>query len=614
MKYFVSKHGSDQNSGCESSPFLTIKKAADIALPGDTITICEGTYRECVFPKHGGKNNEERIIYTAKKGDKVIIKGSEEVANWKNENGLWVSEIDNSVFTEINPFDTMLEGDWLRREYGKPFQHTGAVYINGQMLLEMLSKDELKDTDMSWFAEVLDTTTKVTANFGNLNPNENLIEVNARISCFAPKVNGIDYITISGIEFAHAATQWAPPTAEQQGAIWARWCKGWIIENNIVHHSRCSGISLGKDKEFGHNPSSVLQKKPGFRNQLEIVFKAVANGWSKEKIGSHIVRNNEIYHCGQTGIVGHMGGAFSEIYGNHIHHICHMLELNGHEMAGIKLHAAIDTCIHNNCIHDCCRGMWLDWQAQGVRVSSNVFFNNLKVDDLYVEVTHGPLLIDNNIFNSNIGIKNTAQGSAFINNWIGGEYVKCSESNRYTPYHMPHSTAPMGCSIIYSGDERIYNNIFVKKGTDCYNENPSSYEEYWEDIKKDIKTMAIDVQNFQNKKQPVYINNNVYAYEARPYEKEEKNIVLKDDVSLEIFEEADGYYAKLTIPELNLPCNIIQSHNLPVPRMTEEHYETPNGENISLDTDLTGEKRGITTIAGPIEKINKKVKIFSFPM
>ena len=36
---------------------------------------------------------------------------------------------------------------------------------------------------------------------------------------------------------AHAATPWAPPTADQPGLIGANWSKGWIIEDNIIHDS-----------------------------------------------------------------------------------------------------------------------------------------------------------------------------------------------------------------------------------------------------------------------------------------------------------------------------------------------------------------------------------------
>ncbi|MEV0005172.1 hypothetical protein AB0H28_23200 [Micromonospora sp. NPDC050980] len=46
-------------------------------------------------------------------------------------------------------------------------------------------------------------------------------------------------------------------------------------------------------------------------------------------------------------------------------------EFYGYEIAGIKLHAAIDVVIRHNRIHGCSLGTWLDWQAQGTRLSRN---------------------------------------------------------------------------------------------------------------------------------------------------------------------------------------------------------------------------------------------------
>jgi alpha-N-arabinofuranosidase len=40
-------------------------------------------------------------------------------------------------------------------------------------------------------------------------------------------------------------------------------------------------------------------------------------------------------------------------------------------------------------------GLWLDWMAQGTRVTENLLHNNTR--DIFVEVNHGPLLIDNNL-------------------------------------------------------------------------------------------------------------------------------------------------------------------------------------------------------------------------
>ena len=86
-----------------------------------------------------------------------------------------------------------------------------------------------------------------------------------------------------------------------------------------------------------------------------------------------------------------------------------MMELGGAEIAGIKLHAAIDVIFRRNCIHDCTMGIWCDWEAQGTRITQNLLYNNQKPafasrlkggmmsQDIFVEVSHGPTLIDNNV-------------------------------------------------------------------------------------------------------------------------------------------------------------------------------------------------------------------------
>ncbi len=97
---------------------------------------------------------------------------------------------------------------------------------------------------------------------------------------------------------------------------------------------------------------------------LGIRLQHLGKGWSRENIGSHIVRNNVIHDCGATGICANFEGAFSEICGNHIYRISTPeFGIRGGEQGGIKLHAAIDTVIEHNLIHDAWRGIWLDWQA-----------------------------------------------------------------------------------------------------------------------------------------------------------------------------------------------------------------------------------------------------------
>ena len=192
------------------------------------------------------------------------------------------------------------------------------------------------------------------------------------------------------------------------GLIGPHWSKGWIIEHNEIHDSKCIGISLGKDAATGHNPSTAAHRKSGYQYQMEAVFQARHLGWGRERVGSHVVRYNTIYNCGQNGIGGNMGGAFCEIHHNEIYNIGVKHEFFGHEIAGIKLHAAIDTQIHHNRIHHCSLGTWLDWQGQGIRMDHNLYYENCR--DVMLEVLHGPFLVDHNIFASAYNLDNAAQG------------------------------------------------------------------------------------------------------------------------------------------------------------------------------------------------------------
>lgn len=84
-EYHVSPSGSDAGEGTQASPFRTINYAAQVALPGDTVTVHNGVYREWVNPLNGGESPDKRILYRVAEGEKAELKGSELVTNWKRE-------------------------------------------------------------------------------------------------------------------------------------------------------------------------------------------------------------------------------------------------------------------------------------------------------------------------------------------------------------------------------------------------------------------------------------------------------------------------------------------------------------------------------------------------
>ena len=459
-EYHVSPTGLDANKGSKSHPFKTISAAARIAQPGDVITVHEGTYREHVNPPRGGTSDDKRITYQAAPGEKVVIKGSEVVTGWeKVQNDTWKVTLPNSFFGTHNPFKIEVHGDWFSPIGGKNrVYHTGTVYLNGHWLTEAASKEKLLNPvgkTPLWFGEVDDKNTTIYAQFKDVDPNTQTVEINVREAVFYPQKSGVNYITVRGFTMEHAAPNWAPPTAEQVGLIGTHWSKGWVIEDNTIRYATCTGITLGK---YGDDFDNRAQSAVGY---VGTINRALNNGWSKENIGHHIVRNNHISHCEQAGIVGSMGAIFSSITGNTIYEINRRGLFGGAEMAGIKFHGAIDTVINDNHIYRCggMGGIWLDWMTQGTRVTGNLLHDNSK--DLFVEVNHGPFLIDHNLFLSRNSIQDWSQGAAYAHNLIAG-HINSRKEKRETPYFEPHTVEKMKLSNIQHKDARYYNNLLLE--------------------------------------------------------------------------------------------------------------------------------------------------------
>jgi len=602
-EFHVAVSGKDSNPGTQAEPLRRIQRAADLAQPGDVITVHKGVYRERISPPRGGESDAKRIVYRATPGEKVEIKGSQIIKDWVNvQNDTWKVTLPNSFFGDFNPYRDLIHGDWFNpkgREH-----HTGAVYLNGDWLTEAAKLDDVLEPATAtplWFGQVDEQNTTIWAQFKGVNPNKQLVEINVRQTVFYPDKPGRNYITVRGFAMRHAATPWAPPTAEQIGLIGPHWSKGWIIENNCVSHSICSGISLGKYGDQWDNTSAntaegyietVKRARPtGFdkltTDQQNTVVQTTLGelprkGWTKETIGHHIVRNNTISHCEQAGIVGSLGPIFSVVTGNTIHDI-HVRKLfTGAEMAGIKFHAAIDVEISHNHIYRTNRGLWLDWMAQGTRVTANLFHDN-DGEDLFVEVDHGPFLVDNNIFLSKATLRDWSQGGAYAHNLIAGGIVARYELKRSTPFHKSHSTEVAGFHNIEGGDDRFYNNIFV------------GYD---------------GLAGYDATKLPMWMDGNVFLNGASPSKHEANPLVKPEfDPALKLIERPDGFFLKLTFGEvLKAPYSrkMVTTELLGKAAVPNLPYEQPDGAPIRVNTDYFGTHRNESNpMPGPFEIVGE---------
>ena len=664
MIRYVDCAASHPGDGSKNCPFRTISQAAAVAQPGDEVLVAPGVYREEVSPRWAG-NQYQPIVYRSAQPRAAVITGAEVVKSWQPYQGdTWVVTLPNSFFGSYNPYATLVSGDWL--DMGIPC-HTGEVFLNDKSLYEQDSLEKVLqpvENDSSWDIAFTKHTwyttqsedgesTLIYANFQGKNPNEENVEITVRPHCFYPEQEHVNYITLTGFVVTKAATQWAPPTALQDGMIGPHWSKGWVIENCEVSHSKCSGISLGKYLQQGNDNKWLHYKyKDGTQTQRDCALIAQIDGWSKETIGSHTVRGCDIHDCGQTGIVGNLGCVFSVIEHNHIHHINNKRNLAGAEIGGIKFHAAIDVIIRNNHFHHCVRGIWLDWQTQGTRVSANLFHDNCMPrdyllqrkntmglglgEDIFIEIAHGPCLVDNNIMLSERAIKLPTQGVAFVHNLIAGSVTAVGkgvkngsqkyDSTRYTPIHLPHRTEITGFMSILHGDVRFYNNVFVQQPVreqlqEICKPQPGDPME-WDDNNLVCGTLTYSGYMTQEQWEscfqgycgegcgvnrdryymplPVWMGGNVYFNGAQPADIDTDAVVdTQHHITLELKQEDGVYHLDTNLADYLPTCQMIDSNTLGLAFEPEERFETPEGEDIVFDTDFYGNKRGVAPVPGP---------------
>lgn len=447
---YVAKTGSDSNPGTQSQPFLTINKAAQTAYAGDTVIVSAGEYREWVRPARGGTSDSNRITYKSAPGETVVIKGSERITSWVQHSGnTWRVTLPNSYFGGYNPYTArhgLNENDYF------PVYNCGDVYLNGEAFYQKGSLSEVTANGNTWYSSVDASNTTLYANFGGANPNTGTAEINVRKQCFAPSVWGLGYITVDGFTIAHAANSYSDfpgyPQHAQAGAVSVYGGLKWIIQNNTIINARSIGIDigLGCDEWAGNKGTAVRTYY-----------------YNSDQYGQHIVKNNFITKCGQSGICGVFSWKSQVLY-NTIEKTNYRNEFCNAETAGIKLHYDNDGLIEGNYVKDTVgpivAGIWTDWGNQGIRITKNILVNNAM--SYYAEAVVGPILVDNNVFVSNNHLRSLdSAGVVFVHNLFYNEGANFDGTGRDCYVFTPHSMA--GARTVRSSPQyfRFLNNIFI---------------------------------------------------------------------------------------------------------------------------------------------------------
>lgn len=608
-EYHVAIGGKDGQVGTQEKPLRTIMAAAKLAMPGDIITVHEGVYREHIVPPRGGLSETERITYRAAKGEKVVIKGSEEVKGWKFlQDDIWQLELPNSFFGAFNPYQEEIRGDWFWPTPKERKYHRGAVYLNGHWLMEAASKEQLLEDHSpkgGWWASVDREKTSIWARFPHADPNQRKVEINVRRRVFYPDQPFVNFITVDGFVLEQAATNWAPPTAEQEGLLGTHWSKGWRIVNNTIQYSKCVGIALGKYGDDYDNKDT--ESAEGYVGTIK---RALAFGWNKDSIGSHYVGNNKIAYCEQAGIVGSMGCAFSTVEDNTIHDIHIERLFTGAEMAGIKFHGAVDVSIRNNRIFRTNMGIWLDWMAQGAQITNNLFDHNDL--DVFLEVTHGPAILANNVMLSTKNLSMNAQGAAFVHNLFAGKIEVIAYDSRLTPYLKPHSTGLVALKDNPGGDVQFINNIFAK-GADISDYN-KAYLPVLLDGNIYLKgSIGVATNKVNERMGEIHADaqQQMKSYVMHAAVEKDALIDMKEVADVELMEKDGEVYLAFPFSEKwsKQKRNLVTSKSLLPTVISQLPFENHDGSALQIDRDYFGEKRKSSNpFPGPFESISKRDK------
>jgi len=403
----------DEGLGTTKKPLKSISRAVELAMPGSTVLVHEGVYRELVAPVKGGTKNEP-ITYKAVSGEEVVISAAD-IWNptWIHvKENVYRAKVEEKMFRgnkdAYNPFETKMDLRTRNKEHtvtGIPCYEEGyeidltlgQVVVNGDLIMEVSSlSPSVYNYENTWKYSSEDKCIYIHL-ADDVMPEKQKIEITTRRQCFAPERRGLGYINVHGFIMKYAGNQhpgafWMIPENKQAGALSTRSGHHWIIEDNLITHNKSIGIDFGNEGAVEGTPVP------------------------RDSVRNHVIRNNTISDNGIGGIMG-AGSRDVLIEGNLIKNN-NTLKMYSWEVGAIKTHF-FNGIIRNNIIVDNhCYGVWLDNDYSGARITQNIIHNNSD-RGIFMEMGKGPAIIDNNIISStNIGA--SGKGKKFYGTGIYG--------------------------------------------------------------------------------------------------------------------------------------------------------------------------------------------------
>ena len=455
-------NASDDNPGTADEPWRTIGKAAAILQPGERVIVHAGIYREWVKPAQGGTGPDRMIAYQAAAGEKVVITGSDRwTPQWKrardfdlrvdNAPPIYCAKLTPDMFQGANVFclqNFTIQPDAKTWTTFPSYElRRGQLFLGGRPLTQVNDYPVLVKTENAFWVEENGMTIHVRL-AGDKSPTGKVFEITTREQVFAPTTRALNFIRVSGFKIFRAGNG-VPIPPPQRGALSATAGHHWIIEDCEIGYANTIGIDIGAQSC------------------------CYVNG---DRQGFNIVRRNHVHHCGLAGICAWFKFANQNLLveDNLITDNGWMPRNDHFETAGIKMHYVVSSLIRRNVFlrNQNSAALWLDGYATNNRITQNLMANTTgsPFGSCFMEITHGPNLIDNNIIlgSDKHGVyEHDAARYLVVQNLIAGGNGSAVHLSGGDPARKAGNTHP-------EDDHRVFGNIL--QGFDGYivTPNPTS--------------------------------------------------------------------------------------------------------------------------------------------
>jgi len=473
LDYYVSNNGLDTNPGTLAQPFLTIQKAADVALAGDTVRVRGGTYRETVTTTQSG-TAVAPITFKPYQGERVTITGLDEF------NGSWTpyqGNIYQSTMAGL-PSQMFFNGELVSEaRYPAAGQKNPlvATYNNATSggFTSLSDTNNITPVNNYWKDYQLSSVPGLQYRAYHANINSQMGSTLNYSSIPQASASDTPYYITGGIKALVADRQWvhtpssntlyfnAPGNVDPSG-------------QNVEVRTRKQGFDIASSyinvEGFQFKAANIVVNGAGnVIDNVQVLYPSPygpAEGPVEDRgidgirIGgdSNTVRNSEVAYGWISGIV--LAGAPNATIENNLIHDVNWIgsEIN----TGITSFFSVDATIAGNTIYNTGRsGVYNTAESRRVTFANNIVsrFGYL-AKDMGGIVSHGvgdnsgPSMIRNNIVSD--GLVSTIGGSGDIT--VGGIYLD-NDSNEFTVWRNLVTDVTYG--IIFntpSDDNSIVNN------------------------------------------------------------------------------------------------------------------------------------------------------------